>query len=58
MGVGVGVTGDKEQRNSFLDKDGAGNLNLSNSRRHLGKVLAKIIKINMQLNYSDYQTGR
>jgi len=42
----------------FLDKDGAGNLNLSNSRTHLGKVLARIIEINTQLSYSDYQTGR
>lgn len=42
----------------FLDKGSAGNLNLSNSRTHSDKVLARIIKINIQLNYSDYQTGR
>lgn len=29
----------------FLDKDGAGNLNLNNSRTKSGKVLARILKI-------------
>lgn len=43
-GGGSGVTSSKEQRNFSLslDKDGAGNLNSSNSRAKSGKVLARI----------------
>lgn len=41
----------------FLDKGSAGNLNLSNSRTHSDKVLARIIKINIQLNYPIIRLG-